>query len=85
MKRRLVELLEHERIRFLLVGGINTAVGYALFVIFQLTIGQVIGYLGSLYLSYAVAVTVAFVGARRKLVQYRSSKTRPPRHDWVGD
>ena len=54
-------LLAREQVRFLLVGGVNTLVGYgfyALFLIFA-------GYLVSLYLSYAVAVSIAFVLHRR--------------------
>ena len=58
-------LLAREEIRFLIVGGINTVVGYALFALLQITIGDVIGYLGSLYLSYAISVTLAFVLHRR--------------------
>ena len=58
-------LLAREEIRFLIVGGINTVVGYALFALLQITIGDVIGYLGSLYLSYALSVTLAFVLHRR--------------------
>ena len=65
MKKLIARLLADERIRFLIVGGINTALGYALFVSFQLSIGHVIGYLGSLYLSYAIAIVVAFVLHRR--------------------
>ena len=58
-------LIAREEFRFLVVGGINTVVGYALFALLQLTAGHVIGYLGSLYLSYALAVTLAFVLHRR--------------------
>lgn len=58
-------LIAREEFRFLVVGGINTLVGYALFALLQITLGHVIGYLGSLYLSYALAVTLAFVLHRR--------------------
>jgi len=58
-------LIAREEFRFLVVGGINTVVGYALFALLQLSVGHVIGYLGSLYLSYALAVTLAFVLHRR--------------------
>jgi putative flippase GtrA len=61
MRRAINRLLEDERVRFLIVGGINTVVGYGLFVLFELTIGTWIGYLGSLYLSYAIAILLAFV------------------------
>jgi putative flippase GtrA len=65
MARMLAQLLEDERVRFMIVGGINTVLGYGLFVVFQLTVGDTIGYLGSLYASYVVAILVAFVLHRR--------------------
>ena len=55
-----LRLLGDQRIRFLLVGGFNTALGYGLFVAFELTIGQHIGYLVSLYGSTLLATIVAF-------------------------
>lgn len=57
--------LAEEKARFLLVGGTNTVAGYGLFVVCELTIGQTFGYLVSLYLSYLVAVSLAFVLHRR--------------------
>jgi putative flippase GtrA len=54
-----------EKARFLLVGGTNTVVGYGLFVVFELTIGRTFGYLVSLYLSYVIAVALAFLLHRR--------------------
>lgn len=54
-----------ESVRFVLVGGINTLVGYGLFTLLQLTIGPTIGYLGSLYLSYVMSTGLAFVLHRR--------------------
>jgi len=54
-------LLAREQVRFLLVGGVNTVVGYGFFALFLLFFG----YLASLYLSYAVGVSVAFVLHRR--------------------
>ena len=58
-------LLADERVRFLVVGGINTVVGYLAFAALQLSVGHVIGYLGSLYGSYVLAVSLAFVLHRR--------------------
>jgi putative flippase GtrA len=65
VKTLLGQLVRDERIRFLLVGGVNTIVGYLLFALFEVTIGRVVGYLVSLYLSYAIAVLLAFVLHRR--------------------
>ena len=61
----LASLVADERVRFLVVGGINTVVGYVLFALLQITAGHVIGYIGSLYGSYVLAVTLAFVLHRR--------------------
>ena len=58
-------LLADERVRFVIVGGINTVLGYGLFALFWLTLGDRIGYLGSLYASYAVAIVAAFLLHRR--------------------
>jgi putative flippase GtrA len=55
-------LLAREQVRFLLVGGVNTVVAYGLFALFELLFGR---YILSLYLSYAVAVPLAFVLHRR--------------------
>jgi putative flippase GtrA len=53
-------LLADERVRFVLVGGFNTVFGYALFVVFELTLGHFTSYLISLYASYFIAIIVAF-------------------------
>ena len=65
MKGMVLRLLDDERVRFVLIGGINTVVGYALFVAFELSLGRIFGYLGSLYASYAIATLLAFYLHRR--------------------
>jgi putative flippase GtrA len=70
---RIRRLFDDERVRFLFVGGINTAFGYAVFVLLYLSAGHVIGYLGSLYLSYVIGVSLAFVLHRR--VTFRAHQT----------
>ena len=67
-------LMASEKARFLVVGGINTVVAYGLFVLFQLTVGDTIGYFGSLYLSYALAILLAFVLHRRFTFQVRGQR-----------
>jgi putative flippase GtrA len=67
--RALRALLAREEIRFLLVGGVNTVVGYGLFALFLL----VTGYLASLYLSYACAIVLAFVLHRRFTFRVRGN------------
>jgi putative flippase GtrA len=65
IQRQIRSLMRDERVRFLVVGGTNTVVGYGLFLLFNLVAGEVIGYIGSLYLSYVLAVVLAFVLHRR--------------------
>lgn len=72
---RVRSLLEDRRIRFLLVGGVNTGVGYLLFVAVALTAGRVLDDAGlsvvssvvSLLASHLLASVLAFV-LYRKLV-----------------
>lgn len=52
-----------ERIRFLVIGGINTVFAYGLFVLFEVTLGG--RYFLSLFLSYLFATLLAFVLHRR--------------------
>jgi putative flippase GtrA len=59
--RRIGSLLRDQRVRFLIVGGINTVVGYALFAAFELLFNGRVSYFVSLYLSYALAAILAFV------------------------
>ena len=65
MRKVVLRLLEDERVRFLISGGINTVIGYGLFALFELFLGKYIGYLGSLYVSYALATILAFYLHRR--------------------
>lgn len=62
-----------ESIRFVLVGVINTVLGYGLFVLLELTIGSHFGYLVNLYLSYAVSIAVAFALHRRFTFRVRGT------------
>ena len=59
--------LKDQRVRFLAVGGANTAVGYLIFSAFTLWVfvDVPLGYLLSLALSYVVGITLAFVLYRR--------------------
>jgi putative flippase GtrA len=58
-------------LRFLLVGGFNTAFGYACFVVLHLSLGQQIHYLGSLFLAHVLSVLVAFVLYRTLVFRVR--------------
>jgi len=65
LRRRVSVLLGDERVRFVLIGGINTIVGYGLYALLYLSAGRFIGYLGALYISYVIAIGIAFVLHRR--------------------
>ncbi|WP_127792897.1 GtrA family protein [Agromyces sp. LHK192] len=58
---RLLGLYRDERVRFVMVGGANTAIGYGLFLLFEFTTGPYLGYFFSLYASFFVASIVAFI------------------------
>ena len=58
-------LLASERVRFLIVGGVNTAFGYLLFVALELAAGDDLGYIGVLLISHIISVMFAFVMHRR--------------------
>ena len=63
MKKLVGRMLGDERVRFILVGGVNTVVAYLLFLGFEVALGG--RYLLSLILSYVVATLLAFVLHRR--------------------
>jgi putative flippase GtrA len=57
----LLRVVRDQRVAFLAVGGINTAVGYLAFAGFQMTVGQRWGYLATLPCAHVVSVLIAFV------------------------
>lgn len=59
----------NDKIRFLAIGAINTAVGYALFAAIHFAVGTYISYFGSLIASHLLASTLAFVLYRRVVFQ----------------
>jgi len=66
----LLRLLKDQRITFLLVGGANTVIGGAWFVVFDHLLGHRLGFAGhyvALVLTYVAAILCAFV-LYRKLV-----------------
>ncbi len=60
-------IVADQRARFLVIGGINTVVGYGLYVVLDLFVFHNIpfGYILSLLISYTVAIVLAFVLYRR--------------------
>jgi putative flippase GtrA len=64
----LLRLIRDQRVAFLLVGAANTAIGFFWFVLFQLTVGAVVGqygYLATLGCAHVASVLCAFVLYRR--------------------
>lgn len=57
---RIMRLYRDERVRFIMVGGLNTAIGYGLFLLFEVTTGPYLGYFFSLYASFFLASIIAF-------------------------
>ncbi len=53
-------LVNDQRVRYLIVGGFNTGLGYGWFVVFQLLLGRHIGYFATLYMAYGAATIIAF-------------------------
>jgi putative flippase GtrA len=64
---RLRGLLADQRVRYLMVGGTNTVVGYAVFAVFDLTVFAHLtyGHLLSLFPAYAITIVLAFTLYRR--------------------
>ena len=58
---RLLVLLRSQEVAYLVVGGINTAIGLTWFAVVHQVWGQYIGYMGSLFVAYALAILCAFV------------------------
>jgi putative flippase GtrA len=67
MRALILRLYGDQRIRFLAVGGVNTVVGYGLFVLFDTLVFRHVpfGYILSLVISYAIGICLAFVLYRR--------------------
>jgi putative flippase GtrA len=61
----LFRLIRDQRVAFLIVGGMNTAIGTGWFVLFFRLFGNVVGYLGALGCAHVAAVLCAFVLYRR--------------------
>jgi putative flippase GtrA len=69
-------LWRDERIAFLVVGGVNTVVGVAIFIAFTYVLRDRIGYMGVLVCSYAVAIVCAFTLQRTLVFRVRGHLLR---------
>jgi putative flippase GtrA len=66
-------LFELELVRFGLIGVVNTAFGYGLFIILQLTLGQVTHYLVVLTVTNMIAVVQAYALQRWLVFRYKGN------------
>ncbi|HWU33183.1 MAG TPA: GtrA family protein [Marmoricola sp.] len=64
MTRLLIAFWRREEVRYLIVGGFNTAVGLALYAGFHALLGRQLGYLLVLIPAYAVGIVVSFFTQR---------------------
>lgn len=67
----LLRIIKDRRVAFLVVGVINTVVGFAWFAIFELTIGRLWGYMATLLFAHVASVLCAFVLYRRFVFRVR--------------
>ncbi|CAN5280716.1 hypothetical protein BH09ACT5_BH09ACT5_14350 [soil metagenome] len=72
----LLKLIRDQRVAFLIVGGINTVVGFGWFALFEFTIGRWWGYLASLAFAHVFSVLCAFVLYRRFVFRVRGHVLR---------
>lgn len=54
----------NDKVRYLLIGGYNTVIGYSVFAALWLLWGQALHYIGVLVLSHVISVTNAFFAYR---------------------
>lgn len=71
----LKRLLANEKVRFLLIGGINTAIGYALFVGFYKLMGSEF-YLAAYIASYAVSLLIGYSLQRTLVFRVEGHRVR---------
>ncbi len=67
----LLRLIKDRRVAFLIVGVINTVVGFTWFAIFELTIGRLWGYMATLLFAHVASVLCAFILYRRFVFRVR--------------
>ncbi|WP_324667121.1 Polysaccharide biosynthesis protein GtrA [Mycobacterium canetti] len=86
----LIRLVRDQRLAFLVVGGINTAVGFAIFVVCSVSVGhfvdhrfgKIAGSLATLGITHVLAVLFAFVMHRRLVFRVRGHVLRDLARFW---
>lgn len=72
----LLRLIKDRRIAFVIVGVVNTVVGFAWFALFDLSVGRLWGYMATLLFAHVASVLCAFILYRRFVFRVRG-------HVWV--
>ena len=64
---------DRKEVRYLVVGGWNTLFGYLVFVVLQLTVGHVIGYMAVLVIAQVIGILNAYVLYRAFVFQVKGN------------
>lgn len=72
----LLRIIKDRRVAFLIVGVANTVIGFGWFVVFDVTIGRLWGYMATLLFSHVAAVLCAFILYRKFVFRVRG-------HVWI--
>jgi len=72
----LLRIIKDRRVAFVVVGGVNTVVGFGWFTLFTFALERWIGYMGVLVLAQVVSVLCAFVLYRRFVFRVRGHVMR---------
>jgi len=72
----LLRIIKDRRVAFVIVGGVNTIVGFGWFTLFMFLLERWIGYMGVLVLAQVVSVLCAFVLYRRFVFHVRGHVIR---------
>lgn len=79
----LLRLIRDQRVAFLLVGGVNTVIGFGLFIVLDLTIGKVVDEKVNLVVGSLVVLAIAHViGVLIAFVLYRKFVFKVSGHVW---
>lgn len=67
----LLRIIKDRRVAFLIVGVVNTVVGFGWFALFEVTVGRIWGYMVTLLFAHIASVLCAFVLYRRFVFRVR--------------
>ncbi|WP_395243741.1 GtrA family protein [Agromyces sp. MMS24-K17] len=78
----MLRIVKDYRVAFLIVGTMNTVIGFAWFALFQATVGQLYGYMVTLVCAHVASVLCAFVLYRRFVFRVRGHLFRDLARFW---